>query len=168
MKYRIQLVVNGFEYESDVKANETLLDLLRNQMGLTGVKKGCDGGECGACVVLINGRPVNSCLVLAAELDGDEVTTIEGLDDEDSRLIQEAYVAAGAVQCGFCSPGMVVATKGLLDINSAPTQEDINDAMVGHLCRCTGYTRTVIAVQDAADRLNARRLKQTIQLNGEG
>ncbi|GAB6153504.1 (2Fe-2S)-binding protein [Desulfosporosinus burensis] len=168
MKYRIQLVVNGFDYEIDVKANETLMDLLRNQMGLTGVKKGCDGGECGACVVLINGRPVNSCLVLAVELDGDIVTTIEGLDDEDSRLIQEAYIAVGAVQCGFCSPGMIVATKGLLDVNSAPTEEDINQAMVGHLCRCTGYSRTVNAVQDAAVRLKARRLKQNTQLEEEG
>ncbi|OLN32636.1 (2Fe-2S)-binding protein [Desulfosporosinus metallidurans] len=167
MNYRIRLVVNGFDYESDVKANETLLDFLRNQLGLTGVKKGCDGGECGACVVLINGQPVNACLVLAVELDGDVVTTIEGLDDEDSRLIQEAFVAVGAVQCGFCSPGMVIATKGLLDVNSAPTQEDINQAMVGHLCRCTGYSRTVTAVQDAADRLKARRLKQTI-LEEEG
>ena len=97
MNYRTRLVINGFDYESDVKVNETLMDLLRNQIGLTGVKKGCDGGECGACVVLLNGRPVNSCLVLAVELDGDEVTTIEGLDDEDSRLIQEAFVAVGAI-----------------------------------------------------------------------
>lgn len=168
MKYRIRCVVNGFDCESDVKANETLMDLLRNQMGLTGVKKGCDGGECGACVVLLNGRPVNSCLVLAVELNGDVVTTIEGLDDDDSCLIQEAFVDAGAVQCGFCSPGMIVATKGLLDVNATPSQEDINQAMVGHLCRCTGYSRTVTAVQDAAARLITRRQMQNNQLEEEG
>jgi carbon-monoxide dehydrogenase small subunit len=157
MKSQIQLIINGRQWEGEVTVGQTLLELLRDNLGLTGAKKGCDGGECGACVVLLNGEPVNSCLVLAADLDGDNITTIEGLNDEESRIIKDAYVKVGAVQCGFCAPGMVMATKGLLDENPNPTKEDVSNAMVGHLCRCTGYLRTYEAVQDAASRLNEYR-----------
>ncbi|TEB04455.1 Nicotinate dehydrogenase small FeS subunit [Pelotomaculum schinkii] len=154
MKKQVRLVVNGHLWEGEVDVGTTLLDLLRDDMGLTGAKKGCDGGECGACTVLLNGQPVNSCLVLAVSLDGDIVETIEGLDDEESRIIKESYVATGAVQCGFCSPGMIIATKGLLNQNPNPTVEEIETAFVGHLCRCTGYARTVEAVQRAVRLLN--------------
>jgi len=140
-----------------VSPGQTLLELLRDELGLTGAKKGCDGGECGACVVLINGQPVNSCLVLACDLDGDAVVTIEGLAGEDSRVIMESFVEAGAVQCGFCSPGMVLAAKALLDEKPDPTPEDVAGALVGHLCRCTGYLRTVEAVRLAARSLAGRR-----------
>lgn len=158
MKTLIHLVINGLSWEGEVALGQTLLELLRDQLGLNGAKQGCDGGECGACVVLLDGKPVQSCLILAAELDGSTITTIEGLNDGVSKIIQEAYVAVGAVQCGFCAPGMVVATKALLDENPDPSPEDINKAMVGHLCRCTGYVRTVDAVQYAA--------KQIKELNG--
>lgn len=161
MRSHLCLEVNGFPWEGDVEVGQTLLDLLRDNMGLTGAKKGCDGGECGACVVLLNGKPVNSCLILGVDLDGDSITTVEGLNDEESRIIQEAYVSIGAVQCGFCSPGMIVATKGLLDQNPHPNATEVNTALVGHLCRCTGYVRTVDAVQEAARRLGERRRGQT-------
>lgn len=156
MKKLIHFVINGLLWEGEVAVGQTLLELLRENLGLNGAKQGCDGGECGACVVLLNGKPVQSCLILAAELDGSNITTIEGLNDDISRIIQEAYVAVGAVQCGFCSPGMVVATRALLDQNPNPSPEDINNAMVGHLCRCTGYVRTAEAIQYAVERLKER------------
>lgn len=156
MKKFIHLMINGLPWEGDVPVNRTLLELLRDDLGLNGAKQGCDGGECGACVVMLDGKPVQSCLILAAELDGSNITTIEGLNDEVSRIIQEAYVAVGAVQCGFCAPGMVIATRALLEENPDPTPEDINNALVGHLCRCTGYVRTVEAVQYAVKRLGER------------
>ncbi len=157
MKSQIHLMINGYHWDGEVNNDRTLLDLLRDNLGLTGAKQGCDGGECGACVVLLNGQPVNSCLILAAELDGDVVTTIEGLADDESRIIQESYIASGAIQCGFCAPGMVVATKGLLDEKPNPTKEDVDAAMVGHLCRCTGYLRTYEAIQNAARRIQQHR-----------
>lgn len=157
MKTIIRLAINGLSWEGEVALEQTLLELLRDTLGLNGAKQGCDGGECGACVVLLNGKPVQSCLILAAELDGSSITTIEGLNDDVSQIIQEAYVAVGAVQCGFCAPGMVVATKALLDENPNPSPEDINNAMVGHLCRCTGYVRTVEAVQYVVEHLEKQR-----------
>jgi aerobic-type carbon monoxide dehydrogenase small subunit (CoxS/CutS family) len=158
MKKFIHLVINGLQWEGEVEVGQTLLELLRDDLGLEGAKQGCDGGECGACVVLLNGKAVQSCLILAAELEGANVTTIEGLNDDISKIIQEAYVAVGAVQCGFCAPGMVVATRALLDEHPEPDEEDINKALVGHLCRCTGYVRTVEAVQYAVKKIKA--LKQ--------
>ncbi len=156
MKKSIRMVINGFPWEGDVQVNRTLLEFLREDQGLTGPKQGCDGGECGACVVMLNGKPVQSCLILAAELDGSSVTTIEGLNDDLTRLIEEAYVEVGAVQCGFCAPGMVMATRALLEENPNPTPEDINNALVGHLCRCTGYIRTVEAIDYVVGRLNEK------------
>lgn len=158
MKKFIHLVINGLQWEGEVEVGKTLLELLRDDLGLEGAKQGCDGGECGACVVLLDGKAVQSCLILAAELDGANITTVEGLDDNVSKIIQEAYVAVGAVQCGFCAPGMVVATRALLDEHPEPDEEDINKALVGHLCRCTGYVRTVEAVQYAVKKIKA--LKQ--------
>lgn len=165
MKSHIHLMINGYHWDGEVKNNQTLLDFLRDDLGLTGAKQGCDGGECGACVVLLNGQPVNSCLILAADLDGDNVTTIEGLSDDESRIIQESYIAVGAIQCGFCAPGMVVATKGLLDEKPDPTKEDIDRAMVGHLCRCTGYLRTYEAIQNAARLIHELRQTKPEEVN---
>jgi len=155
-------VINGYLWAGPVKPGQTLLELLRDTMGLTGAKKGCDGGECGACVVLLNGQAVNSCLVLAADLlDDDEVTTIEGLPEDESMIIKQAFVDVGAVQCGFCSPGMIVAAKAMLDTIPDPTYEDVEEALVGHLCRCTGYVRTIQAVRLAAMRLKAQHSTNT-------
>lgn len=160
MKKLINLTVNGLPWAGEVAPGQTLLELLRNTLGLNGAKQGCDGGECGACAVLLNGKPVQSCLILAAELNGSSITTVEGLNDKVSKIIQEAYVAVGAVQCGFCAPGMVVATKALLDENPEPSAEDVNQAMVGHLCRCTGYVRTVEAVQYAAKQIKELKYQE--------
>ncbi|MEW6425658.1 MAG: (2Fe-2S)-binding protein [Bacillota bacterium] len=158
MKKHIQLLVNGALWEGEVKAGQTLLDLLREEIGLTGAKKGCDSGECGACVVLLNGQPVNACLVLAVDADGEAVTTIEGLrNDERARAIQEAFVQAGAVQCGFCAPGLIMATWALLAQCPHPTEQEIKEALIGHLCRCTGYVRIPEAVRQAAARLSGRK-----------
>lgn len=142
--------VNGRTETLEVQPHHTLLEVLRDQLHLTGTKECCACGECGACTVLVNGRSVCSCLMLAAEADGDTVTTIEGLA-ADGRLdpIQDAFVANGAVQCGFCIPGMVMSAKYLLLTNPAPTDADIKEALVGNLCRCGGYLRIFEAVHAA-------------------
>lgn len=140
MRHNIKLNVNGDEYEIEVKSNETLLSVLRNRLHLTGAKEGCGVGECGACVVIMNGRIINSCLTLAVEADGSEIITIEGLTKANKlNEIQEAFIEYGAIQCGFCTPGFILAVKALLDRNSHPTDKDIEEAFRGHLCRCTGY-----------------------------
>jgi len=146
----ITLSVNGSQYTLEVKVNRALLDVLRDDLGLTGTKEGCGTGDCGACTVLIDGRPVNSCLVLAVEADGKEVTTVEGLS-KDGKLdpLQEAFVEEGAVQCGFCSPGMLMTSKGLLAENPSPTEQEVRKAIAGNLCRCTGYVRIVNAILKA-------------------
>jgi carbon-monoxide dehydrogenase small subunit len=146
----IQVNINGQTYSLSVRGNETLLDLLRDSIGLTGTKKGCDTGECGACTVLFNGEPVNSCLVLAIEADGQEITTIEGLA-RDGHLdpIQAAFVKEGAVQCGYCTPGMIISAKALLNRNPHPNEEEIKEAIAGNLCRCTGYVKIIKAIQSA-------------------
>lgn len=147
----ITLKVNG-EYEQvEVRSNMTLLGMLREVLALTGTKNGCHAGECGACTVLINGEPVNSCMTLAVECDGAEIITVEGLS-QDGRLdpIQEAIIAAGGVQCGFCTPGILIASRALLDRNPKPSDEDIKAALVGNLCRCTGYVRIIEGVKAAA------------------
>jgi aerobic-type carbon monoxide dehydrogenase small subunit (CoxS/CutS family) len=147
----IGLTVNGRELSLDVHPHHTLLESLRDQVGLTGTKECCNQGECGACTVILNGRAVTACLVLAAEADGAEVITIEGLAS-DGRLdpLQQAFVDTGAVQCGFCIPGMIVAARYLLMSNPRPTVDEIKDGLAGNLCRCGGYSRIVEAVQSAA------------------
>ncbi len=152
-KHTITLTVNG-EYEQvDVSANLTLLQLLREKLSLTGTKNGCSAGECGACTVLLNGEPVNSCMILAVECEGASVITVEGLA-KDGVLdpVQEAIINQGGVQCGFCTPGILISARGLLNRNPNPSEDEIREALVGNLCRCTGYLRIIEAVQEAAGR----------------
>ncbi|MEJ2412929.1 MAG: (2Fe-2S)-binding protein [Anaerolineales bacterium] len=155
--HAISLTVNGQLEQLQVPSNITLLHVLRDMLGLTGTKNGCEAGECGACTVLVDGEPVNSCLVLAVELDGREVTTVEGLA-KDGKLtpLQEAFAKLNAVQCGFCTPGMLMAGTALLRRNPHPTEEDIQKALVGNLCRCTGYQRIIDAVMEASRQGGAR------------
>lgn len=151
MLHEIMLTINGDAYPVAVKAHETLSKVLRDKLGLTGTKIGCENGECGACTVLLNGDPVNSCLVLAVEADGSQIETVEGLSkDGDLHPLQSAFVAHNAIQCGFCTPGMLMSSKALLDRNPHPTEDEIRHALVGNLCRCTGYVRIVEAIQDVA------------------
>ncbi len=151
MKSLLTLTVNGKKYEVAVESHRTLVEVLREEIGLTGTKVGCGEGDCGACTVLLDGKAVNSCLVLALQANGREVTTIEGLAKGD-RLhpIQASFVKHGAIQCGFCSPGMILSAKALLDKKPAPTDEEIRTGLAGNLCRCTGYQKILEAVHDAA------------------
>lgn len=151
MKTIISLVVNDEQVEAGVEPNKTLLQFLREDLGLTGTKHGCGLGDCGACTVIMDGRPVNSCLVLAVQANGREVLTIEGLA-ENGKLhpIQRAFVDKGAIQCGFCTPGMILSAKALLAENPHPTEHEIRTAISGNLCRCTGYQKIVEAIQEAA------------------
>jgi len=151
MQYDIKLTVNGIVYESRASASTTLLDFLRDNLHLTGTKEGCSIGECGACSVILDGRVVNACLVLAVEADGASVETIEGeVDGEKLSALQQAFVDHHALQCGFCTPGMVVAARDLLRRNPAPTDDDILEAIAGNLCRCTGYETVIAAIQQVA------------------
>lgn len=154
MKKNITLYVNDEPRELLVDVKRTLLDVLRNDLGLTGTKKGCDMGECGACTVLLDGQAVTSCLVLAVETDGREIKTIEGLGGDPGQLhpVQKAFVEKGAIQCGYCAPGMVMSAVGLLNENPAPTEEEVRAAMAGNLCRCTGYVKIIDAVLSVGKR----------------
>jgi aerobic carbon-monoxide dehydrogenase small subunit len=154
MKTIIQMTVNGAHVEAAIEPNRTLLEFLREDLGLTGTKHGCGLGDCGACTVILDNEPVNACLVLAMQARDRDVLTIEGLA-ENGRLhpIQQAFVEKGAIQCGFCSPGMILSTKALLDQNPKPTELEIRTAISGNLCRCTGYQKIVEAVQEAAETL---------------
>ncbi len=147
----VDLVVNGDGHQVSVPAHRTLLDALRDDCGLTGTKKCCADGECGACTIFLDGQLVNSCLVLAAEAEGHEVTTIEGLSVAGLTELQEEFLNAGAVQCGYCIPGQVMAAEGLLRANPDADVSEIRDAMSGNLCRCAGYERIVAAIQAAAE-----------------
>lgn len=149
--HTITLIINGQSEVFLVPSNMTLLHLLREQIGLTGTKNGCEAGECGACTVLVDGEPVNSCLTLAVEMDGRAITTIEGLS-RDGKLtpLQQAFADLNAVQCGYCTPGMLMAATALLRRNPQPTVEEIQKAMVGNLCRCTGYQRIIDAIIEAS------------------
>jgi carbon-monoxide dehydrogenase small subunit len=157
MKKAIQFTLNGKSISREVPAHRLLLDFLRDEIGLTGTKEGCGTGDCGACTVYLNGKPVNSCLVLSGELDGAEIVTIEGLRiGEELHPIQKAFLEDGGAQCGYCTPGMLMMSKALLDENPNPTEEDIRFALSGNLCRCTGYAKIVQAVQDAAAALRQK------------
>lgn len=149
--HRITLSVNGETEMVDVPSHMTLLQMLREKLVLTGTKNGCAAGECGACTVMMNGEPVNSCMVLAVECDGAEITTVEGLA-QDGQLdpVQKAIIEQGGVQCGFCTPGILISARALLDRNPNPSEYEIRDALVGNLCRCTGYLRIIDAVKEAA------------------
>lgn len=149
--HEITLIVNGQEEELLVPSNMTLLHALRDVLGITGTKNGCEAGECGACTVLVGGEPVNSCLVLAVELDGQEITTIEGLAENGQLTpLQEKFAELNAVQCGYCTPGVLLAATALLSRNPQPSQEDIQKALVGNLCRCTGYQRIIDAILEVS------------------
>ena len=155
-KQLITFSVNGEPCEIAVIPNRSLLDALRSEAGLTGTKKGCDVGECGSCTIIMNGKPVNACLVLAAEAQDSQITTIEGLQSADGALhpLQECFMQSGAAQCGFCTPGILVAAKALLDENPSPTTDEIRFAIAGNICRCTGYTKIIDAISAAAPVLN--------------
>ena len=151
MLHQITITVNKVVYAIDVHSHHTLLKVLREQLGITSPKIGCENGECGACTVLMNGAAVNSCQVLAPEADGAIVETVEGLSKDGTlHPLQTAFIENNAIQCGFCTPGMVMSAKALLDRNPDPTDDDIRYALVGNLCRCTGYVRIVDAVKQAA------------------
>jgi carbon-monoxide dehydrogenase small subunit len=148
----VSFTVNGEAREIVVAPNRSLLDALRSETGLTGTKKGCDVGECGSCTILMNGEPVNACLVLAAEAEGVEITTVEGLQAAAGtpHRLQDCFMQCGAAQCGFCTPGILVAAKALLDRHPAPTTDQIRFAIAGNICRCTGYSKIIDAIAMAS------------------
>jgi len=160
-KLKIKLTINGKEREVEVTSSTRLLDLLRDDLHLTGTKEGCGKGECGACTVIMNGELVASCLVLAPQADGAVITTIEGVgDDKCLDPIQEAFVETGAVQCGFCTPGMILAAKKILEENIHPSEEEIKRGISGNLCRCTGYQKIFDAIKLSAVRLAGRNSRR--------
>jgi len=151
---KLRVIVNGQKVNVAVSPSETLAEFLRTRLGLAGTKEGCDTGDCGACTVILNGKAVNSCLVLAVETEGGHVTTIEGLSsDGELHPLQQAFIDNGSVQCGFCTPGMIMGAKALLDENPNPSQEEIRLGLAGNLCRCTGYVSIIQAVTAAAKQL---------------
>jgi carbon-monoxide dehydrogenase small subunit len=147
-KHKIHLTVNGEPYDLLVEPRQSLVDIIRYELGLTGTKKGCDTGDCGACTIILNGKPVNSCLILGVEADGSDILTIEGLQKGGQlHPIQKAFIDHGAVQCGFCTPGMILSAKALLDSSPHPSEEEIKHAISGNLCRCTGYKKIIEAIR---------------------
>jgi carbon-monoxide dehydrogenase small subunit len=162
MEYKvIHLKVNGREHHVALPPNTTLLNVLRDHLNYMDVKNGCEKGDCGACTVLFNGKPINSCLMLAWQADGGDILTVAGLGSmENAHPIQKAFADEAAAQCGFCTPGMVLVVKALLDENPNPTEEQIREALSGNLCRCTGYSQIVHAVQLAADIINQQERAQ--------
>jgi carbon-monoxide dehydrogenase small subunit len=154
---KITLIVNEKTYEVSVQPNHTLLDVLRDQLNITGPKECCGVGECGSCTILLDGKAVNSCLILAVEVDGSDIVTVEGLGGPDHlSALQQAFIDSGAVQCGFCTPGMIMAAQYLLNTNPSPTEEDVRVALSGNLCRCTGYNRIIDAVLSVSKQQNGK------------
>ena len=155
MKRVLSFTLNGDPIEFVCKDNMTLLDLLRDKLGLTGTKRGCEQGECGACTVMLDGKPVNSCCTLAVECEGRDVVTVEGIAKNGQlHPIQKQFIEKWALQCGYCTPGMIMSAKALLDVNPHPTELEIREAIEGNLCRCTGYAKIVEAIQAAAAEMN--------------
>lgn len=155
---QIKFTVNGKDYEVSVPPWRTLLEVIREELRLTGTKEGCGLGECGACTVIMNGKTVNSCLVLAAEADGKQITTIEGLANGDKlHPLQQAFIDHGGFQCGFCTPGMIMSAKALLDANPKPTEDEIRQGISGNFCRCTGYTKIIESIKAAAEDMEGRQ-----------
>jgi len=151
--YHIEIKVNGEWREAEVTATDTLLDVLRSNFDAVEVKNGCEQGDCGACTVILQEKAVNSCLVLAVQANGKEVTTVKGIGSQEfPHHLQTAFVERGAIQCGYCTPGLIVSAKALLDENPDPSREEIREGISGHLCRCTGYTKIVEAIEDAASK----------------
>ena len=152
---QINVIVNGESYQMEVPAHRTLLDFLRQDLELLGTKSGCETGDCGACTVLLNGKAINACLVLAVEVDGQEILTVEGLTPGlELHPLQKAFIEHGAIQCGYCTPGMLLSAKALLDEIPRPTEDEIKEALAGNLCRCTGYYSIVKAVMAASEKMN--------------
>ena len=151
-KIPVRMVINGEDSSLEIAPNRILVDVLREDLGLRGTKKGCGAGKCGSCTVLMNGRPVNSCLILAVQAEGAQIQTIEGLADRDPHPLQTAFAEKGAIQCGYCTPGMVLTAKALLDGNTNPDEGEIKEALAGNLCRCTGYNKIVEAVMACTSR----------------
>ena len=155
--HKINVTINDVAEQVTVPSNMTLMQMLRESLALTGTKNGCAAGECGACTVLLNGEPVNSCMVLAVECDGAKIVSVEGLSrDKQLDPVQEAIIQAGGVQCGFCTPGILISSRALLDRNPNPSDEEIQEALVGNLCRCTGYVRIIESVKAAAKMQTAQ------------
>jgi carbon-monoxide dehydrogenase small subunit len=151
--YPLAMTVNGRSVTVEINADELLVDVLRDRLGLIGTKVGCNEGECGACTVIMDGNPVLSCLIPALRAQGRQITTIEGLSDgETLHPLQQAFVEHGAVQCGYCIPGFIISAKALLDVNPNPTREEIKEAIAGNLCRCTGYVKIIEAIEAVADQ----------------
>ena len=151
MNVPLAFKVNGQEYSLQTKPNRTLLDVIREDLGLTGTKKGCGAGKCGSCTVLLNGQAVNACLILAPRVNGKEILTIEGLATVGPHPLQQAFVEKGAIQCGYCTPGMILTAKALLDRNPQPDEREIKATISGNLCRCTGYNKIVEAIKACAE-----------------
>lgn len=157
MSFIINTTINGKKVAASAEPSTSLLEFLRDNLEMKGTKLCCNTGECGACTVIFNGKPINSCVTLAADADGAEITTIEGLADGDNlHAVQQAFIDTGAVQCGYCTPGYIISVKALLDRTTKPTAEDIEEAVSGNICRCTGYAKIVDAIQLAADRIAGR------------
>ncbi|HZA54371.1 MAG TPA: (2Fe-2S)-binding protein [Candidatus Udaeobacter sp.] len=157
MNLTINTTINGKSVSADADPSASLLDFLRDTLNLKGTKLCCNTGECGACTIIFNGKPINTCVTLAADANGAEIMTIEGLADGDKlHPVQQAFIDTGAVQCGYCTPGYIISVKALLDRTTKPSAEDIEEAVSGNICRCTGYTKIVDAIQLAADRMAGR------------
>jgi carbon-monoxide dehydrogenase small subunit len=157
MSLTINLTVNGKSHSAAADPQTSLLDFVRDTLNLKGTKLCCNTGECGACTLILNGKPINSCVTLAADANGAQIITVEGLaEDERLHPVQQAFIDTGAVQCGYCTPGYIISVKVLLDRTTKPTAEDIEEAVSGNICRCTGYTKIVDAIQLAADRMAGR------------
>ncbi len=152
---KISFVLNGKDVIVETRPNQILVDLLRDELGITSVKKGCEQGECGACTLMVDGVAVTSCIVLAPQVDGRKVTTLDGLEDDLlMEKLRAAYIENGAVQCGFCTPGMLISSYALLRVNHKPTQEEVKIGIEGNICRCTGYTKIIAAIHDASERMS--------------